>query len=50
MYRENLESGSPTKAVSEHFGKASSTASVYVKRAREAGKDLGDHVDDGGSR
>lgn len=29
--------GAPTKAVADHFGLAPSTASLYVKRARDAG-------------
>jgi len=29
--------GAPTKAVADHFGLADSTASLYVKRARDAG-------------
>ena len=37
IYRENLATGTPTKAVAEHFGVASATASLYVKRARDAG-------------
>lgn len=37
IYRENLPSGAPTKAVAGHFGLAASTASLYVKRARDAG-------------
>ena len=42
VYREGRETGAPTKAVADHFGLASSTASLYVKRARDAGKDMGD--------
>jgi hypothetical protein len=41
VYRSNIETGAPTKAVAEHFGVAPSTASLYVKRARDAGKRLG---------
>ena len=37
VYLEHLETGAPTKAVAEHFGLQPSTASLYVKRAREAG-------------
>jgi hypothetical protein len=37
VYERALSSGQPTKAVKEHFGLATSTASLYVKRAREAG-------------
>lgn len=37
VYEDALSSGQPTKAVKEHFGLATSTASLYVKRAREAG-------------
>ena len=37
IYVENTASGAPTRAVAEHFGIASSTASLYVKRARAAG-------------
>jgi len=40
VYRANLTSGAPTKAVREHFGIGPSTASLYVKRARDAGFDL----------
>jgi hypothetical protein len=40
VYRENLPTGAPTKAVAEHFGLAPSTASLYVKRAREAELDM----------
>ena len=40
VYRENLSTGAPTKAVAEHFGLAPSTASLYVKRARAAGLDM----------
>jgi hypothetical protein len=40
VYRENLHTGAPTKAVAEHFGLAPSTASLYVKRARAAGLDM----------
>lgn len=42
VYRENLATGKPTLAVREHFGLAESTASLYVKRARAAGLDMGD--------
>ena len=37
VYTGAVGSGAPTKAVKEHFGLATSTASLYVKRAREAG-------------
>ncbi len=37
VYREHLKAGAPTKAVADHFGVQPSTASLYVKRAREAG-------------
>lgn len=37
VYRQNLQTGAPTKAVAEHFDVQPSTASLYVKRAREAG-------------
>jgi transposase-like protein len=37
IYREHLDSGAPTKAVAEHFGIADSTASLYVREARNAG-------------
>lgn len=37
IYTEGLASGAPTRAVQEHFGIAESTASLYVKRARDAG-------------
>lgn len=37
VYREHLETGAPTRAVAEHFDVQPSTASLYVKRAREAG-------------
>jgi hypothetical protein len=37
IYRENLASGAPTKAVADHFVIAPSTAFLYVKRARDAG-------------
>ena len=40
VYRDNLHTGAPTKAVAEHFGLASSTASLYVKRARDAKLDM----------
>lgn len=42
VYRENVSTGKPTLAVREHFGLAESTASLYVKRARTAGLDMGD--------
>jgi len=42
VYREARASGAPTRAVGEHFGLAPSTASLYVKRARDAGEDMGD--------
>ncbi|MGY4642804.1 hypothetical protein [Cellulomonas sp. URHB0016] len=45
VYRENLPTGKPTLAVREHFGLAESTASLYVKRAREARLDMGDGND-----
>lgn len=44
VYREARPSGAPTKAVKEHFGLATSTASLYVKRAREAKKNMGDET------
>ena len=44
VYRAALDTGAPTKAVQAHFGIATSTASLYVKRARAAGRDLGDPV------
>lgn len=34
VYVDNIDGGSPTKAVRAHFGIAESTASLYVKRAR----------------
>lgn len=37
VYREHLETGAPTKAVADYFQVQPSTASLYVKRAREAG-------------
>ncbi len=37
VYRANIETGAPTKAVADHFGIAASTAFLYVKRARVAG-------------
>lgn len=40
VYRENVASGAPTKAVREHFGIQPSTASLYVKRAKDAGLSL----------
>lgn len=40
IYRENAATGAPTKAVREHFGIQPSTASLYVKRARDAGLSL----------
>lgn len=40
VYRAHTVDGAPTKAVAEHFGLAPSTASLYVKRARDAGLDL----------
>jgi hypothetical protein len=40
IYREHADDGAPTRAVREHFGIAPSTASSYVKQAREAGHDL----------
>jgi hypothetical protein len=40
IYREHLSTGAPTKAVAEHFGIAPSTASLYVKRARDAALDM----------
>lgn len=42
VYRDARVTGAPTKAVADHFGLAASTASLYVKRARDAGMDLGD--------
>jgi hypothetical protein len=42
VYRANRPSGKPTTAVREHFDLAESTASLYVKRARDAGLDMGD--------
>ncbi|HEY3546258.1 MAG TPA: hypothetical protein VGK17_09215 [Propionicimonas sp.] len=42
VYRDGRGSGAPTRAVAEHFGLAPSTASLYVKRARDAGEDMGD--------
>jgi hypothetical protein len=47
VYRRHLDSGAPTKAVKEHFGIAESTASDYVRRARDAGKDMTDSPSDG---
>jgi transposase len=41
VYREHAGGGAPTKAVAEHFAVADSTASLYLRRARDAGKDLG---------
>lgn len=41
VYRDHAADGAPTKAVAEHFGVASSTASLYVRRARDAGLDMG---------
>lgn len=37
IYEGAESGGQPTKAVKEHFGLATSTASLYVKRARDAG-------------
>jgi hypothetical protein len=37
VYREHLKTGAPTKAVADYFQVQPSTASLYVKRAREAG-------------
>jgi len=37
IYTEALPSGSPTKAVKEAFGLAESTASMYVRKARDTG-------------
>jgi hypothetical protein len=45
VYRENVDTGKPTLAVREHFELAESTASLYVKRARDAGLDMGDRTD-----
>jgi hypothetical protein len=45
VYRANLATGKPTLAVREHFELAESTASLYVKRARDAGLDMGDRDD-----
>jgi hypothetical protein len=45
VYRRHLGSGAPTKAVKEHFGIAESTASLYVKRARDAGKQMSNEPD-----
>lgn len=42
VYRDALPTGKPTKAVLERFGFPPSTASLYVKRARESGRDMGD--------
>lgn len=42
IYRENRHTGAPTKAVRERLGIPSSTASLYVRRAREEGLDMGD--------
>ncbi len=44
IYRGARATGAPTKAVAEHFGFPSSTASLYVRRAREAGMDMGDEA------
>ena len=41
IYHTHLATGAPTKAVGEHFELAPSTASLYVKRARDAGKNMG---------
>jgi hypothetical protein len=40
VYRRNLDTGAPTKAVAERWGLAPSTASLYVKRARDAGRTM----------
>lgn len=37
VYRDNRDSGAPTKAVADYLHLAPSTASLYVKRARQAG-------------
>ena len=37
VYAEGLVTGAPTRAVRQHFDIAESTASLYVKRARDAG-------------
>jgi hypothetical protein len=37
VYTAAVVTGAPTKAVTEHFGPAPSTASLYVKTARDAG-------------
>lgn len=37
VYRANIASGAPVKAVAEHFAVATSTAFLYVRRARENG-------------
>ncbi len=37
IYQEAQPQGAPTKAVADHFGVAASTASLYVRRARDAG-------------
>lgn len=42
IYRENRVGGMPTKAVREHFGVQPSTASKYVRLARDAGEEMGD--------
>ena len=42
VYRTARPKGAPTKAVSEHFNFPTSTASLYVRRARQAGLDMGD--------
>lgn len=42
-YRTALKTGAPTKAVREHFSVSPATASTYVRKAREAGLDMGSH-------
>jgi len=37
VYEANLATQAPTRAVKEHFGLADSTASLYVKKARDRG-------------
>jgi len=37
VYEAGKATGAPTKAVREHFGIAPSTASLYVRKARDAG-------------
>lgn len=44
IYRANVKSGKPTKAVRDELGLPTSTASYYVRHARDAGLDMGDQT------